>query len=222
MFSTFTADSPSGMSQKFPATGGSAWTFDVYALTNCADGIIGTQNFATAKIVFRDAGSNEIGVAERVIVDGSSPYNSWQKTTVSAYAPAGTDTVEAFLLFVSPSLEGGAAWFDNASFRELSRTAVPSEPRPLAFQLHQNMPNPFSPSTRIDFDLAERGTVDISVYDVGGRLVATLFQGLLESGPHQVTWDGRTTNGTSAATGVYRYVLTTPKGRTSRSMVLLK
>jgi len=224
MFSTFTVDSPSGMFQRFPAPAGSAWTLDVYGLTNCADGIIGTDNYVVARIVFRDATGAEIDTAsvERVVLDGNSPVNSWRKTTVSAYTPAGADSVEALLLFISPVLDGGAAWLDNVSFRQLSTTGVPAESRLLPFQLHQNMPNPFSPSTRIDFDLARDGRVDISVYDVAGRRVATLFTGELGVGPHYVTWDGRTANGTRAAAGVYRYVLTTPMGRTSRSMVLIR
>jgi hypothetical protein len=141
---------------------------------------------------------------------------------VSAYAPDNTESVEAFLLFISPSLQGGAIWFDNISFRELNRTGVPSEPGTLPFRLLQNTPNPFSPSTRIAFELDERGEVDVSVYNVAGRLITTLQSGVLEAGPHSVTWDGRTSTGSRAAAGVYRYVLTTSRGRTSRSMVLIR
>jgi hypothetical protein len=130
--------------------------------------------------------------------------------------------VEAFLLFISPSLQGGAIWFDNISFRELNRTGVPSDPGTLPFRLLQNTPNPFSPSTRIAFELDERGEVDVSVYNVAGRLITTLQSGVLEAGPHSVTWDGRTSTGSRAAAGVYRYVLTTSRGRTSRSMVLIR
>ena len=46
--------------------------------------------------------------------------------------------------------------------------------------------------------------------------------GSLGSGPHSVTWDGKSTDGSTAANGIYRYILTTTTGRTSRSMVLAR
>ena len=64
--------------------------------------------------------------------------------------------------------------------------------------------------------------MDVSIYDVAGRRIAKLFQGHLDSGPHFVTWDGKLANGATAAAGVYWYVLDTPAGRMSRSMVLIK
>jgi flagellar hook assembly protein FlgD len=50
----------------------------------------------------------------------------------------------------------------------------------------------------------------------------TLHEGELPAGPHSVTWDGRTRDGSMAASGTYWYQLRTPDGQTSRSMVLLK
>jgi len=64
--------------------------------------------------------------------------------------------------------------------------------------------------------------VNLSVYDVTGRLIVTLLDGQLDAGPHQVTWNGRTANGSPAAAGVYCYVLETSRGRSSRSMTLLR
>jgi len=72
-----------------------------------------------------------------------------------------------------------------------------------AVRLLQNSPNPFNPSTTVRFALGRPGSVDLSVYDVQGRLVATLARGWFPSGEHGVTWDGSTRAGGVASGGVY-------------------
>jgi hypothetical protein len=52
--------------------------------------------------------------------------------------------------------------------------------------------------------------------------VANLFSGHLDEGSHEVTWNGKTSNGAAAATGVYLYVLKTETGMDSKRMVLLR
>ena len=83
-------------------------------------------------------------------------------------------------------------------------------------------PNPFNPQTRIDFVLDRRGHVEIAVFDLAGRRIATLHQGELGIGEHHVTWNGRTDTGAPAPSGQYRYVLKTATGQVARSMMLLK
>jgi hypothetical protein len=227
LFSTFMPDADSGMFQTVLATPGSVWKLDLYALTTCVeDPITGTNdNFMLARIVFRDAGNNEIGAAEKIIMDSTVPLGSWVRHTVIANdAPAGTVAADVFILFVSPSLLGGAAWVDDVSLQELDPVGIDDQPAPVpvAAELGQNAPNPFNPSTRIDFVLTEATAVDLSIYDVAGRWIVTLHQGQLDAGSHQVTWDGKTASGASAPAGVYRYVLRTSAGQTSRSMTLLK
>jgi hypothetical protein len=64
-------------------------------------------------------------------------------------------------------------------------------------------PNPFNPMTAVGFSTASRGRVTARVYDLTGRRIATLLDGTLESGPHQLSWDGRVDDGRSAPSGVY-------------------
>ncbi len=111
--------------------------------------------------------------------------------------------------------------YDNVVLRE-STVGVPDASTMLDAALRQNYPNPFNPQTRIEFSLDRGMRVDLAVYDTAGRLVANLLSGDLPAGDHNVVWNGRTDRGTSAASGQYHYVLKTPTGQTSRSMVLLK
>jgi len=117
--------------------------------------------------------------------------------------------------------EGSGIIYDNLDLH-LLETDVPDGASTIGAALRQNYPNPFNPSTRIEFALERGGAVDISVYDLAGRRVATLQQGVLDVGEHSVTWDGRSDDGGSAPAGQYNYVLKTPSGRIARSMVLLK
>lgn len=62
-----------------------------------------------------------------------------------------------------------------------------------------------------------------AVFDVRGRLVATLRDGIQAGGEHSVPWDGRDSGGEAVGSGVYFYRLTTESGeRESKSMVTLK
>jgi hypothetical protein len=63
---------------------------------------------------------------------------------------------------------------------------------PATFQIYQNVPNPFNPSTAIQYDVpAVGGRVSLKVYDTRGRLVRTLVDRVETPGEKQVTWDGR-------------------------------
>ncbi|MGQ0722599.1 MAG: T9SS type A sorting domain-containing protein [Candidatus Eiseniibacteriota bacterium] len=88
--------------------------------------------------------------------------------------------------------------------------------------LWQNTPNPFRSDTEIRFELPRAGVVDLAVFDVGGRRVASLLSGPLGSGRHAATWNGRGVDGSPAASGVYFVRLTTPERTVTRDMLLLK
>ena len=93
---------------------------------------------------------------------------------------------------------------------------------PRVFSLHQNAPNPFNPETVIRYDVpAPGGKVTLTVYDVSGRLVRTLVDGVQTAGQHSARWNGR--NGErGVASGVYFCRMTAPGFSGQRKMVLLR
>ncbi len=101
-------------------------------------------------------------------------------------------------------------------------TGGPSE-APHRNRLGGCYPNPFNPLTTINFEVGERTTVNLRIYDLQGHLVRSLLADeLLAAGGHRATWDGRDDHGNQTAAGVYLYRLVTPKFTASRSMILLK
>lgn len=89
--------------------------------------------------------------------------------------------------------------------------------------LAQNTPNPFNPSTVIEFSIGSRSPVELAVFDMQGRRVRTLVADTeFESGVHRVKWDGRDDVGRTVAAGVYLYRLETRDAKHVRKMVLVK
>ena len=99
---------------------------------------------------------------------------------------------------------------------------VPGTARVVGVILHQNVPNPFNPSTTISYELESTGQVDLQVFDLAGRLVRTLYSGNESAGPHQKVWMGRDQAGRTVATGVYFYRLRSGRDVETRRMLLAK
>jgi len=88
---------------------------------------------------------------------------------------------------------------------------------PTTFAVTSAYPNPFNPSTSIAFTLPEASRVTLNVYDVNGRQVASLVNGMMDAGSHRVTFDG-----SSLSSGVYLYVLKNADQTATGKMVLMK
>jgi hypothetical protein len=93
---------------------------------------------------------------------------------------------------------------------------------PAAFALGQNFPNPFNPSTHIEYSVPARARVSLGIYDVRGRLVFELVDGFLAPGPHTVLWDGTDKSGRRVGSGVYFYRLQSGQSVQTRKMVVLE
>ena len=88
---------------------------------------------------------------------------------------------------------------------------------PTAFSLEQNYPNPFNPSTMIRFALPEQSSVTLTVFNTLGQQVATLVEGEMEAGYHNVDFDA-----SHLASGVYLYRLSAGDYIQTRRLVVLR
>jgi hypothetical protein len=106
----------------------------------------------------------------------------------------------------------------------MDKSTEKEDPRsPAAFELGQNVPNPFNPSTTIFYDIPDGGAqITIRIYDVSGRLVKTLVDGHVPAGAGAVDWNGRNDQGQPMASGIYFYRMTGPSFSEMKKMVLLR
>ncbi|RKX20288.1 MAG: hypothetical protein DRP26_01945 [Candidatus Zixiibacteriota bacterium] len=93
---------------------------------------------------------------------------------------------------------------------------------PRIFALNQNYPNPFNIKTIISFNIPEPSKATIDIFDILGRKVACVFDGLLEAGRHQILWDGRNSDGDEVTSGIYFYRLKSNERSEIKSMTLIK
>jgi hypothetical protein len=127
-------------------------------------------------------------------------YNEWDNNV---------PTVQS----LNPDFQGGTISLD-------SRT--PAAELPTDFDLSQNVPNPFNPSTIVEYALPRDAQVNISVYNVLGQHVKTLVDDMQRAGRQTVTWDGTDNSGSSVASGVYFYKIRAGDFSDTKKMVMLK
>ena len=93
---------------------------------------------------------------------------------------------------------------------------------PMAFSLHQNYPNPFNPITLLRYDLPNDGLVNITIYDMMGRIVKTLVNGSQTAGFKTIQWNATNNKNEPVPAGLYLYTIQTEEFRQAKKMVLLK
>lgn len=182
----------------------SGWTYFKGRLNNCGDSVSGSviPEYTGDKKFLISTGSDNLMIlpgqsqviyAAQMIARGTSNLNSVTKLKELC------DSVIAF--------------YENGF-------PVPGDTLnilPIGYFLHQNYPNPFNASTRIFFDLPQQDNASLKVYDVTGRLVATLFDGRLNTGRYEFIWNAK-----NFSSGVYFYKLNTTGYSKVLKMVLIK
>lgn len=97
-----------------------------------------------------------------------------------------------------------------------------SDELPSSFYVYNNYPNPFNPTTQIDYNLLEDKYVNVIIYNVKGKRVKTLVNKIQTLGFHSLRWDARNDIGEKVSAGVYIYKIQTEKYTATKKMVLLK
>ena len=93
---------------------------------------------------------------------------------------------------------------------------------PNQFQLYQNFPNPFNPSTTIKFNLPSESPINLKIFDIKGELIKTITAEVKTTGESEISWDGTNDKGIKQPSGVYVYQLITTSNTEARKMILLR
>lgn len=120
---------------------------------------------------------------------------------------------------MTPAEASARAW---AIYKEDLNAGEGSSVLPDGYELSQNFPNPFNPTTTIRFALPEDATVSLRIYNIHGQLVRTLANGSFSAGSHNFTWDGTDENGLKVVSGMYFYQLQSRDYQEVKKMLMLK
>jgi len=123
---------------------------------------------------------------------------------------------------VHPTADGGQVMFMELQIVFPTSANEDGTNTPVYSSLQQNFPNPFNPETTISFEMLKSANTDLSIYNVKGQLVKTLFNGVAAKGKTSVVWTGTDNNGSKVSSGIYFYRLNTGDKVETRKMMLMK
>ncbi len=199
---------------------------------------MGTNGTVTCAVTAPDAGTYRVNVVyQNLATAGTATVKVDNATADAALAikapkakvtkPAEIDSLGASSLSASFALTKGAhniaITASNISLDEVQLiqekkvVGVENEQLPAGYALDQNYPNPFNPTTKINYSIGKASNVKLTVYNMLGQRVATLFDGFIPAGAHTVQFNAR-----NLASGVYFYGIETDNFTSYKKMLLLK
>ena len=174
--------------------------------------------------IYGDLSGNSLSAlfqpSNQSIALGPIDWHGWKFVTVSLADINGPDKLFSdFVITQSDSgFIGGTLYFDDMQVNATT-TGVPvaAAQEPDAFGLGQNYPNPFNPTTAISYQLPAVSFVRLVVFDIQGRQIAILVDGMQGPGQHQAVWIPG-----DAPSGTYFYRLQTDRTVETKKMVLIR
>ena len=171
-----------------------------------------------------DGGADITGYAYRYKESGRDltaytdiPESGPGEANARSYTVTGLTNGLEYVFHVHAVNERGGGLPEEVTVTLPSRVSTESEELPTEVALWGNYPNPFNPETSIRFVLPRTGHVRLAVYDVVGRDVAVLVDGVRVQGTHTEIFEAQ-----GLPTGMYVYVLSTPETVLTRKMLLVK
>ena len=161
-------------------------------------------------------------IERRAVNSEQQTVNSWTK--VGFVAGNGTSNAKHNYIYADNNLTAGTYAYrikqidNDGTFKYSASTEVTVTGVPKELKLYGNYPNPFNPSTKVQFTVPENGNVRLSVYNILGQEVTTLFSGAAEAGNLYTA----NFNASRMASGLYFSVLEFGNKRITQKMLLTK
>ena len=182
------------------------------------EGLLTTAGNVRVRLSTSDSCVENIGINNRPFGDidpGASATSSSEfRVLLIDNCVGATFNIEFDL---SISSDGTNYWTDNAALEIIIGVEGEISGIPTEYSLSQSFPNPFNPTTTIEYSLPNMVEVSLIVYNLLGEEVTRLISENQQAGYHKVTWDA-----SSMASGIYLYRLTAGDFVRTRKMVLLK
>ncbi len=201
--------------QLFAATDAGVYRYDAFAETWSLFGLY-SENFQFRTIAFT---GNEIygGTWNAGVVQYNALTNEWNDFGLSDMPVIAFAVHQQTETLVIGTSGAGVFLAPNMKISTNTEDEFGGSEIPTSFALEQNYPNPFNPQTTIPFDLRETSRVTMAVYDMLGRQVGMLVDGMMQAGTHQVTWDAG-----DVPSGTYLVRMEAGGQTFTRTMILLK
>lgn len=176
---------------------------------------------ANMKLIFANPELNEGDggrTGEKEIFLPEATEGEWVWSELTMTAPDSTQELQVELANWHEG-ENLEVFIDEVQVKGISGTDIDDEVTdiPSRFDLKQNYPNPFNPSTQIKFSVAEQSNVTLEVFNIVGQKVATLVDGNMSAGIHEVKFDAG-----DLPSGTYMYRLEAGDYNEVRKMMLVK
>lgn len=190
-------------------------------LTQCAvchnQSLVGVE---LVRIVHNDHSKNSINACETCHTNSDGNDTVFKVACESCHdgtnAEAFPSGHEAFTDATCIGCHGSGDLSPDAAHADI--TSIDNkEETPINYELYQNYPNPFNPTTTIKFSIVEQSQVTLKVYDILGKVVTTLVDGVKQSGTFNVNF-----NGSNLTSGIYFYKLETNNYTATKKLLLLK
>ncbi|MFH2035782.1 MAG: M6 family metalloprotease domain-containing protein [Candidatus Zixiibacteriota bacterium] len=165
---------------------------------------------------------------EKLTNSGNSgdPFpGSTNKTSFSLVTTPNTDDYDGFNTNVGISNISASSATMTANFQVSLSLDVNDEDDlliPNSPFMSQNYPNPFNPTTSIDINITEKTNLEVTIFNILGQHVRTLYDGQAGVGNTKITWDGTNDNGSTVPSGIYFYSAETDNESETRKMTLVK
>jgi len=152
-------------------------------------------------VITNSNGDSIITIEEKNLsLNTADYYDSYYRIYVEAFDQSGNSTIDSMDVYF------------NNGISSVNDLVTPNK-----FALHQNYPNPFNPVTDIKYVIGSNQFVQLKVYDVLGRLAATLVNEFKPAGIYEIKW-----NAEGSSSGVYFYQLKTDEFIETRKMIYLR
>ncbi|HEX2982436.1 MAG TPA: T9SS type A sorting domain-containing protein, partial [Ignavibacteriales bacterium] len=169
---------------------------------------------------------DEIGAHDLTFAFPNVTSFDWTKYHVDIAVPDNEAAIALSVRLHVYSRFTGTIFFDDVTVEKIYSSigvkdgdnSVPTE-----FKLANNYPNPFNPSTRINYSVPKAANVSIAVYNILGKRIATLTNRPHNPGNYSVTWNGTNDEGLKVSSGIYFYTLTSDNSVSIiKKMILMK
>jgi hypothetical protein len=187
----------------------------LYLHSNQFTGEIPPQLFALPNLEIFDIASNQLtGIIPDDIcnlnIDWGGDCSGWYCFTIygNQFCPPYPSCIEEYV--------------GEQDTTNCEQVSIIDETLPIAYNLYNAYPNPFNPMTTLSYDLPKDEMVNITIYDMMGRVVSNLVSSQQRAGYKSIQWNATNNIGQPVSAGLYLYTIQTGKFRQTKKMVLLK